>query len=226
MSMFDTTHFSHLRVLLISGLIVVTSLMASQVVLAAAPPASTTTQLAITSGGQPVAPGGSIASGSVVTLTATVMAGATAVTPGQVNFCDVSAAYCTDIHLLGTAQLIQSGPNAGTAVLKFRPVAGSDSYKAIFLGTKSYAGSSSNASALTVTGGASVPYPTTTTIAQSGYAGDYTLTATVNGQGPVEPTGTVSFLDTSNGNTVLGSASLAQWSPYLNWVNTQSPVTP
>ena len=75
--MFDRSHYSHLRVLLITGLIVVTSLMAGQVVLAAAPPASTTTQLTITSGGQPVSPGGSIASGSVVTLTATVMAGAT-----------------------------------------------------------------------------------------------------------------------------------------------------
>jgi hypothetical protein len=183
---------------------------------------ATATTLAMTSGGSAVT---TVASGSVVTLTASVNAGTTPVTPGQVKFCDASATYCTDIHLLGMAQLIQSGPNAGTAVMKFRPGAGSHSYMAVFLGTNTYAGSSSVVAALTVTGGATPPYPTTTMITQSGYAPDYTLTATVNGQGPVEPTGTVSFLDTSNGNTVLASASLAQWSPYLNWVNTQSPAT-
>jgi len=65
--------------------------------------ASTITTLSVTSGGNVVT---TVASGSVVTLTATVMAGSTPVTPGQVNFCDATAKFCTDIHLLGIVNLI------------------------------------------------------------------------------------------------------------------------
>src|SRR4051794_35077397 len=67
--------------------------------------AATTTTLTITSGSTPVS---SVASGTVVTLTATVSKGGVAMTPGQVNFCDASAKYCTDIHLFGAAQLTPS----------------------------------------------------------------------------------------------------------------------
>ena len=48
-----------------------------------AAPAPTVTTLSVTSGGNTVA---TVAQGSVVTLTATVMTGGTPVTPGQVNF--------------------------------------------------------------------------------------------------------------------------------------------
>ena len=65
----------------------------------------------------------SIAAGSVVMLTAAVRADSAAVTVGQVSFCDATAKYCTDIHLLGMAQLT----SAGTAVLKLRPGIGSHS---------------------------------------------------------------------------------------------------
>ena len=68
-----------------------------------AAPSSTITTLSVTSGGNAV---GTVASGTVVTLTATVMAGSTPVTPGQVNFCDATAKFCTDIHLLGIVNLI------------------------------------------------------------------------------------------------------------------------
>jgi hypothetical protein len=44
-----------------------------------------------------------VASGSVVTLTATVKAGSAAVTLGQVKFCDATATYCEDPAVLGTA---------------------------------------------------------------------------------------------------------------------------
>jgi hypothetical protein len=80
--------------------------------------APTITTLSVTSGGNAVT---TVASGSVVTLTATAVAGGTPVTPGQVNFCDATAKFCTDIHLLGTAQLTANG----TATLKFRPGVGS-----------------------------------------------------------------------------------------------------
>jgi hypothetical protein len=69
---------------------------------------------------------------------------------------------------------------------------------------------------------------TTTSIAQSGSPGNYTLTATVAGSGTLTaaPTGTVSFLDTSNGNAVVATATLnASTSGALTWTNTQTPAT-
>jgi sugar lactone lactonase YvrE len=144
----------------------------------------------------------------------------TAVTPGQVNFCDASAKYCTDIHLLGTAQLT----SAGTSTLKFHPGIGSHSYKAVFIGTNSKAGSSSAASALTVTG----IFPTITTITQSGGAGNYTLTAMVSGladtPSAATPTGTVSFRDTTNGNAVLATAALGAGTAGLSFFDSSSPT--
>src|SRR5580692_3011527 len=108
---------------------------------------ATGTTLSLTSSGNAVS---SVAGGTVVTLTATVQAGATALTPGQVNFCDATAASCTDIHLLGTAQLT----SAGTASIKLTPAIGSHSYEAVFAGTPhgtvSTAGSTSVPVALSV----------------------------------------------------------------------------
>jgi len=178
----------------------------------------TSTTLAVTSGGSAVT---TVASGNVVTLTATVNAGSTAVTTGQVNFCDASAAYCTDIHILGTAQLT----SAGTAVLKFRPGIGSHSYKAVFAGTNAYAGSSSGAGSLAVTGTASV-LASATTIAETGSFGAYTLSATVTEAGStVPPTGTVSFLDTSNGSSVLDTAALGTSVAGISWPNPLANAT-
>jgi hypothetical protein len=162
-------------------------------------PASTTV-LGIASGGGAAT---TVTSGSVVTLTATVMAGGAAVAPGQVNFCVATAKSCTDIHLLGTAQLT----GAGTAALKFRPGIGSHSYKAVFLGTTNAAASSSAAASVTVVA-ESLPSPSVTTITSSGLQGTYSLTATVSGNGGAAPTGSVSFVDTSNANAVLATAAL------------------
>ena len=99
---------------------------------ACATSAVTTTTLTVSSGGSAVT---TVTSGSGVTLTAAVTSNSAKVTVGQVNFCDASVTYCTDIHLLGTAQLT----SAGTAVLKLAPWVGSHSYKAVFLGTKTVA---------------------------------------------------------------------------------------
>ena len=175
-------------------------------------PTTTATAFMVTAGG---APATSVASGSVVTLTATVSAGSTALTTGQVNFCDATAPHCGDMHLLGTAQLT----SAGTAILKFVPGLGSHNYKAIFAGAAPYAASTSAPSKLTVTSAIA----SATTLMQSGAPGDYTLTATVTGQGAVTPTGTISFLDTSNANTVLGTGVLAGGAPSVAWLNPQSP---
>ena len=181
------------------------------------PPPATTTTLTLTSGGAPVT---TVQPGSAVTLTAAVQSGGAAVTTGQANFCDASAEYCTDIHLLGTQQLT----SAGTAVLKFVPKMGSHRYKAVFLETASHAASSSSTLALTVTG----KYATATTITQTGLPGNYTLTATVDGSvyevGLSWPTGMVSFLDSNHENAVLGTATLGNGTSALSWLNPQSPA--
>jgi Bacterial Ig-like domain (group 3)/FG-GAP-like repeat len=159
--------------------------------------ATTTTTLTVTSGGSAVS---TVTSGSVVTLTATVLAGATPVTVGQVDFCDATAVTCADIHLLATAQLT----SAGTATLKYVPGPGSHSYKAVFLGTASAASSASSVLTLSVTG----KYPTFTTLTSTGNPGDFSLTADVAGGGSTAPTGSFSILDSSDNNAVLGTAPL------------------
>src|ERR1035438_9274265 len=174
--------------------------------------ASTAITLATTVAGQPVT---TVTSGTVVTLTATVTAGTTSLTTGQVNFCDATEAYCMDIHILASAQLTSSG----TATYKFRPGIGSHSYKAVFVGTNSYAGSISSASSLTVTG-TSGPFATATSIAETAAWGDYTLTGTVTeAVGTTAPTGTVSFLDASNGSSVLATGSLGAAVAGVGWPN-------
>jgi Bacterial Ig-like domain (group 3)/FG-GAP-like repeat len=179
---------------------------------------ATTTALAITSGGYPVS---TIISGNAVQLTATVTSPGGAVTPGQVNFCDATVSYCTDIHLLGTAQLSVSG----TAAVTLIPAVGNHSYKAVFLGANLNGASSSSSSPLTVTPPAL--YPTTTALAASGSTPPYTLTATVSGGLPIAPTGTVTYIDTTNDNYVLGTATLAPGVPTtgLTFFQASSPPT-
>ncbi|MGA9511698.1 MAG: FG-GAP-like repeat-containing protein [Candidatus Sulfotelmatobacter sp.] len=177
--------------------------------------AATVTSLSVSANGSETS---SVAAGTVVTLAAHVTAGGANVSSGQVNFCDATAAYCMDIHILAAAQLTSSG----TATYKFRPGIGSHSYKAVFVGTNSYAGSISGASSLTVTGTVG-PFATTTSITETGAWGDYTLTGTVTeAGGTVAPIGTVSFLDASNGNSVLATGSLGSASTGIGWPNPKS----
>jgi hypothetical protein len=117
-----------------------------------------------------------------------------------VNFCDATAPLCSDIHLLGVAQLTQ----AGTASIKLRPGLGDHKYKAQFAGTRGFAASASNVSAFTVIG----VHPTSVALSSSGIPGNYTLSATVTTSGTLPAAETVSFLDTSSGDQVLGSAEL------------------
>jgi Legume lectin domain/FG-GAP-like repeat/Bacterial Ig-like domain (group 3) len=178
---------------------------------------STTTTLTVTAAGNAVT---SVNSGTTVTLTAAVQSAGAGVSPGTVNFCDASATYCTDIHLVGTAQLTSTG----TATFRFVPGPGSHSYKAVFAGTTSYAPSTSSTSPLSVglSGGL---YRSATAIAQSGTPGNYTLTTTVGGNGNTAPTGIVSFLDTSDGNALLGKVTLVTGVAGLNFVNSSNPGT-
>ena len=182
------------------------------------PPATTTT-LAVTASGTPVT---TVPAGTSVTLTATVTSSGVPIRAGQVRFCDASVSSCTDIHRLGTAQLTSDG----TAIFRFVPGVGIHTYRAQLVESGLGATSSSTTSTLTVTPPASDSYPTSTTIAQSGSAGNYTLTATVVGTGGTAPlAGTVSFLDTSYQNAVLGTAALGSGTAGLTWLNSQSPST-
>jgi hypothetical protein len=174
------------------------------------------TTLAITSGGSSAT---TVAAGSVVTLTAMVRSGAAGVVPGQVNFCDATAAFCDALHRIGLAQLNSSG----AAVISFMPGIGSHSYKAAFLGTTNNAPSASAGVPLSVTG----KFATSTKIAQSGSVGNYTLTATTVGLAPasIPPTGAVSFLDQTNSNLLLGSANLGNSTAAVNLLSSSAPAT-
>lgn len=185
----------------------------------------TSTSLAVASGTNALASGATIASGTVVTFVATVDSGATQVTQGQVRLCEASAASCTDIHQFGTAQLT----SAGTARFRFVPGIGNHSYKAIFAGTPSaspaYVASSSPAVDLTITGRHATK--TAATITQAGAAGHYTMTATVSGiddrPGLAAPTGTVSFLDTTAANAVLGTSALGSVTTSVTFSQASKP---
>ena len=213
-----STCVRRLRTLIVPFVVVVMTASGEWKTAAAQAKTSTTTTIAVTSGGHEVT---TVTSGSVITLTASVNAGATALTTGQVNFCDATAKYCTDIHLLGTAQLT----SAGTAVLRFRPGIGSHSYMAVFPGTKRAATSASGKSELAVTGTIGL-FASTTAIAESGSWGNYALTGTVTEiGGATAPKGTVAFLDANNGNAVLGSGALGTAIPGLGWLNSQASLT-
>jgi|HubBroStandDraft_2_1064218.scaffolds.fasta_scaffold168255_2 hypothetical protein len=73
-----------------------------------------------------------VAPGTAVTLTASVAdSSSNPVTKGQVIFCNSAAVYCEDAAIVGTAQLISNG----CALVKIRPGLGSQSFKAMFVGT-------------------------------------------------------------------------------------------
>jgi hypothetical protein len=180
--------------------------------------AATNTDLSITFQGNSIT---TVDWGSTVTLTATVTSSGTAVTTGQVRFCEVAVTKCTDLQVIGTAQLT----GAGSAAMKFIPGIGNHIYRAFFVATNSVAASSSQMASLAVTG----KYPTVSTISQSGSPGNYSLVATVdgygNGPGMTAPTGTVSFMDLTNGNYVLGTAPLGSGIAGFRFNAIQTPAT-
>ena len=143
----------------------------------------------------------SVTTGTALVLTATVKDQNNAtVAGGQIEFCDASAAYCEDAAIFGTAQLTA----AGTASIKLQLGIGSHSIKAVFVGDSTDSTSASSAQTVTVSGEAL----TATWLAESGTAGNYTLTTTVAGYGSAVPSGTVTFEDTSNGNATIATATL------------------
>src|SRR5579863_8438386 len=148
-----------------------------------------------------IAPSNSVTAGTAVTLTATVTHSGAPVTTGLVTFCNATIG-CPGLGVLGVAQLTSNG----TATLNLVLGAGNYNLQAQFNGLHGSLQSVSSQQTLTVMGNSS--YQSTTTIAQSGNAGAYTLTSTVTAFGGSLLSGTVSFLDSSNGNFLLGTAEL------------------
>ncbi|HET6929294.1 MAG TPA: Ig-like domain repeat protein [Candidatus Acidoferrum sp.] len=149
-----------------------------------------------------VLPNSPVNPGATITLTATVVHGNTPLSPGVVNFCDANAPQCKGESIFGSAQLTASGTASTNLVL----AAGTYSIKAVFTGTSAFQGSESSVQIITVDGGSG--YTTTTLITANGSANNYTLTGTVEAFGKPVPIGIVSFLDTTNSNSIVGSASL------------------
>jgi hypothetical protein len=162
----------------------------------AATPTPTTTTLAISSISVPYQ--------TPIILTATVTATDAPITAGLVLFCEATAKFCENNSALGIVQLTSP---AATASLKIGsgPI-GNHSYKAVFRANNTYAGSESKTVTYSVTG----TYSSTTTLTQSGSIGNYTLKAVIEGVDSLTagPTGSISFLDASTGNSLLGVENL------------------
>lgn len=182
-------------------------------------PPATTVDLSLSADSGPVS---SVTPGTVITLKAIVRAAHLPLTSGQVKFCDAKVEYCTDIYLLGTASITGNG----TAVFRFVPGPGRHSYRAEFVQDVEGRSSSSSVVAIDVGPAPSPRYSAKTTLSLGGIPGIYSLTATVEGLGgTAEPTGSVSFVDTSFAYKVLAKAPLGVAEEGINWLISPTPAT-
>jgi hypothetical protein len=168
-----------------------------------------------------ISPGSSVSAGTAVTLTATVtlQPSDAPAASGTVVFCNAAATYCEDAAIYGTAQVTSSG----TATFKFTPGVGTYSIVAKFLGISGSGTSSSTAEPLAVTGISS--YVSATQFSTGGSVGNYNLGAQVTAFGTGAMPGTISFLDTSNGNASIATAPLAAASLSYRLVNEPAVTT-
>ncbi|WP_263373831.1 beta strand repeat-containing protein [Granulicella aggregans] len=147
----------------------------------------------------------SVAYQTPITLTAMVGAGDSNLGGGQVFFCDTTLAVACNLSSnLGIAQISME---TASATLKLAPgTIGTHSFTANFVQIAGIQSSVSSPQTVTVTG----KYPSATSFTTTGSGGNYSATGTVvsTGSNTVAPTGMVSFLDTSNSNSVLGSVGL------------------
>ena len=146
----------------------------------------------------------SVASGTIVTLTASVVSSGKPVTQGMVTFCNSNYELCEDAGVLGTAHLTSSG----AASIKLAFPAGVNSVLALFSGTAQVIASKSNGQQITVAG----TLASTTALAVSGKPGSYAFTTNVTGSWP-PPFGQVSYTDISNNNLLLGTSFLGAGTP-------------
>jgi sugar lactone lactonase YvrE len=161
----------------------------------------TVTSLAVTQGN---------AASTAITLVSKVnTASGTAVTAGTVLFCDTSAKSCIGAPgYIGTAQIVQTSTGVWTATVTVAVSVGNHAYKAAFQDTSLYQTSSSAKQSIDVVGKSYTFLPSFESSLSPGAAGGYNWQATLYGFGLVTPTGSVSLLDSSDGNLTLGSAAL------------------
>jgi hypothetical protein len=174
-------------------------------------PVISLTTLTITAAGSTVT---TVSPGTTISATAKVTVNGGPVTAGLVYLCDATQSYCDAVHQLGVAVLNSSG----IAVFHLVPGIGARSYKAVFAGTSMNVASTSPAVSLTVNGALA----TTTSLSTGGSPGSYTLNATVTGFGDLAPTGTMSFIDSTVSNAVLGTAPVVNSGATLSQTNSQT----
>lgn len=157
-----------------------------------------------------ISPGTSVTVGTPITLQATVDAGGTPVTLGTVTFYDGTS-------VLAAVQVVGKGVayTHGTANFKLYLGPGTHNVKAVYGGTSLYAPSISSTATIAVV--LASPTATTTTISATNSPGNYTLAGKVTTGSSIAATGTVSFLDQTNSNFVLGSAALSAASQINSW---------
>ena len=155
----------------------------------------------------------SVAAGTPITLSVTVPVNGVALKTGIIRFCDLAVSpHCMHENKLANAALTA----AGTATYKFTPGPGAHNFVAMFLPQWHYSGVTSARVPVSVTPPAGT---SSTTLAQSGTVGSYTLTARVSTAGVqgILPTGSVQFVDTSANNVVLGTSPLASMASGLTF---------
>ncbi len=143
-----------------------------------------------------------VTQGSPTTLSATVTANGNGVNPALVQFYDASSSP----QLLGTASTNSSG--VATLVRVLSP--GAHVIHAVFTGQAAgNTGVTSGTQTATVTGNGTLA--TMTGLNLLGVPGGYTLSAPVSLSGGSTPTGTVNFLDATNGSAVIGTGSVGSF---------------
>lgn len=153
----------------------------------------TTTQLTVSSS--------SVSEGIPVVFTVNVSANGRSVYPGQVKLCDASQVRCDGSAVLATAQISYSPTTIKTLL-----GVGTHNVYAMFVGTQSYAASVSTQQPVTIL--KKGKYSSSITVNAEGSNGTYQFSAAVTGHGRPAITGNVSFLDVSQNNSPLTSASL------------------
>src|SRR5579862_5668917 len=159
-----------------------------------------------------ITPGNTVPAGTAVTFVANV----TPVEPGFVMFCNFSDT-CAGSSLLGTAQVT----SAGAATLRLVLGVGTYNVEAVYI-ARGGRRSQSSPQQLTVT--ANSTYPSSVAISANGNTGTYTLSSTVTGFGINAPSGNVSFLDSSNANFLLATATLNSTSKTFSQGAATSPL--
>ncbi|WP_420961912.1 FG-GAP-like repeat-containing protein [Brucella sp. IR073] len=165
--------------------------------------------------------------GDVITFTATLTSDGHKLTRGIVRLCDASAIAksCVGFRKFGEMPVVSSGLAEGTATFRLRPPpAMKHQYKALFLpmpnGNPAYGSATSSPVSVTIGG-----HKTITTLDKpSGTVGAYTLTAHVTGFGTQALIGgSVSFLDTTNGDAELAGADVLGSTASLTFPSVPAP---